>query len=120
MGWVAMLSQRPTQLENHPQGHSLGHLGDVFVAQGDPQVVVLVQENLLNPGFPDAARLIPGKRAGSVTAGTGLGDTWSPCCQGGCAALGGCGEMGGHRGSSWLLFQVGFASCLQLLNGGKG
>lgn len=79
-GVGAMLSQRPTQLENHPQGHSLGHLSDVFVAQGDPQVVVLVQENLLNPGFPDAARLIPGKRAGSVTAGTGLGGTWSPCC----------------------------------------
>lgn len=51
------------------QGHSLGHLGDVLMAQGDPQVVILVQENLLDPGFPNATGLIPGKRTGSITVG---------------------------------------------------
>lgn len=82
MGWVAMLSLSPSQLANRPQGHSLGHLGDVFVAQGDPQIVILVQENLLNPGFPNATCLVPGKRTGSFTTGTGLGGYGVPSLPG--------------------------------------
>lgn len=51
-GWV---------LWGSPQGHSLGHLGDVLVAQGDPEVIILIQENLLHPRLPDATCLISGK-----------------------------------------------------------
>jgi len=126
-GVVAMPSRHPTQLANRPQGHSLGHLGDVFVAQGDPQVVVLVQENLLDPGFPNATRLIPGKRAGSITVGMGLGGTQSPRCLGSREVGGHGGDMGallGSASSGVKLFQHGFTSCLpvplQLLNGGEG
>lgn len=79
-GWVAMPSQCPTQPPSHPRGHSLGHLGDVFVAQGDPQVVVLVQENLLDPGLADAARLVPGMRGGMAGWGWGSGHAQSPRC----------------------------------------
>lgn len=100
-GWAAIASRCPTQLANRPQGHSLGHLGDVFVAQSDPQVIILIQENLLNPGFPDTARLVPGKRAGSVTVEMGLGGgTLSPCCLG-------SRDRGGRGGSSWLCQQRG-------------
>lgn len=79
-GWVAMPSQCPTQPASHPRGHSLGHLGDVFVAQGDPQVIVLVQENLLDPGLADAARLVPGMRGGMAGWGWGSGHAQSPRC----------------------------------------
>lgn len=72
----------------------------MFVAQGDPQVIVLVQENLLNPGFPDATRLVPGKRAESIRARMGLGGTRSPRCWS-------TREMGGHGASSWLCQQQG-------------
>lgn len=79
-GWVAVPSQCPTQPANQPQGHSLGHLGDVFVAQGDPQVVILIQENFLDPGLTNATRLIPGMRGGMSQGIWGWGHTQSPHC----------------------------------------
>ena len=44
----------------------LGHLRDVLVAQRYPEVVVLVQEHLLHPRLPNAARLVPGQETGDV------------------------------------------------------
>lgn len=110
-GWVAMPSRRRTQLANGPQGHSLGHLGDVFVAQGDPQVVVLVQENLLDPGLPDATCLIPGKRAGSITAGMGLGGHAVPSLPG---TMCGSREVWGD-GGTWGLFLALISSRFRIL-----
>lgn len=43
------------------RSYSLGHLGYVLVPQADPQVIVLVQEDLLLTGVADAAGLIPGE-----------------------------------------------------------
>lgn len=39
--------------------HSLGHLGYVFVSQAHPQVIILMQKNLLLTGVPNATGLIP-------------------------------------------------------------
>lgn len=39
----------------------------MFVAQGDPQVIILIQKHLLHPRLPDATCLIPGK--GNKTRG---------------------------------------------------
>lgn len=71
----------------------------MLVAKGHPEVVVLVQENLLNPGFPDAARLVPGKRAG---AGRGRGAR-SHMAQGG--DTGQVGAVLGSASDAARLFQ---------------
>lgn len=44
------------------KGLLLGHLCNVLVAQGYPQVVVLVQKHFLHPCLSDATRLIPRER----------------------------------------------------------
>lgn len=41
------------------EDHSLGHLGYVFVSQAHPQVIILMQKNLLLTGVPNATGLIP-------------------------------------------------------------
>ena len=43
------------------EGHSLGDLGYVFVSQADPEIVVLVQQNLLLAGVAHTAGVIPGE-----------------------------------------------------------
>lgn len=79
-GWVAVPSQCPTQAAKQPQGHSLGHLGDVFVAQGDPQVIIFIQENLLDPGLSNATGLVPGMRGGMGMSQGCWGHTQPPHC----------------------------------------
>lgn len=102
-------------------GHSLGHLGDVLVAQGDPQVIILIQENLLDPGLTNATGLVPGMTGGvsGWHRGDGAEGTHRP-------RTAGFREVGGHQGSSWLckVISPGIDLCpsctLQLLNVGKG
>lgn len=46
----------------YEEKYSLGHLGYVFVSQAHPQVIVLMQQDLLLTGVSHAAGIVPGER----------------------------------------------------------
>lgn len=48
----------------YEEKYSLGHLGYVFVSQAHPQVIVLMQQDLLLTGVSHAAGIVPGEHVG--------------------------------------------------------